>query len=267
MQAALPMYLAPREALDGFWVALAALLREDVACAEADVPAQLSWPDDVHSHWLAPDLLLSQACGYPFVTELANRVQLVGTFAYAASGVQGIDCCSKLICRAGDSRQRLAQFAAATVAFNDTVSQSGYNALRALLAGVASAQPFFDKAVKTGSHYRSIEAVRTGLADMASIDPVSWAHWQRGNPALSAQLRVFAQTPAYPGLPLISALQTAPAVIGALRKALHQLASGAAYAALREPLLITGFKATEAADYQRCLAMQEQAFSLGVRVL
>jgi len=261
------MYFPPREAVEAFWAALAGLLQANAACAGYDIPATLRWPEDVHAQWLKSDLLLSQACGYPFVTMLKGRVQLVGTFAYEAPGVQGIYCRSQLICRADDARQSLAEFAGSTVAYNDTISQSGYNALRALVATTTTQRPFFDKALNTGAHYRSIEAVRTGLADMASIDPVSWAHWQRSNPSLRAGLRVFEQTQPYPGLPLITALETPPAVLDALRTGLHTLAHDAAYAELRGPLLISGFEVTDRAHYQMCVTMQEQALHHGVREL
>jgi ABC-type phosphate/phosphonate transport system substrate-binding protein len=267
MQAALPMYFPPREAVCAFWAALASLLRSDPTLDGYDIPLALSESNDIHAQWLESDVLLSQACGYPFVTQLAGRVQLVGTFAYEAPGVQGICCRSQLICRADDARQRLAEFAGSTVAFNDTISQSGYNALRALVATTSMNHPFFDKAVQTGAHYASIEAVRRGEADMASIDPVSWAHWQRSNPTLAAQLRVFEQTQPYPGLPLISALDTPPAMLQALRTGLHTLAQGKDYAALREPLLISGFEVTHRADYQMCVAMQERALHQGMREL
>jgi ABC-type phosphate/phosphonate transport system substrate-binding protein len=256
MQAALPMYLAPRDALQAFWEAVARLLRADAACAGLDIPQTLHWPNDVHAHWQASDLLLSQACGFPLVTLLAGRVQLVGTFAYQAPGVQGIYCRSQLICRAGDARQTLAQFGGSTLARNDTLSQSGYNALRALLASTTTQHPFFAHELDTGAHYRSIEAVRTGQADMAAIDPVSHVHWLHSHPESAGELRVFGQTEAYPGLPLITALQTPAAVVNALRRALHSVAHDASFHAVRAPLLITGFDATGMADYQVCSEMR-----------
>lgn len=259
MQVALPMYYPPREALTAFWTALAELLRADAANAGLDIPQALSWPSDVHAQWLEDDVLLSQACGFPLVTQLAGKVQLVGTFAYDAPGVEGIYCRSQLICRAEDPRQQLAQFAGSTLAYNDTISQSGYNALRALIASTTTQRPFFAQEMCTGAHYRSIEAVRSGSADMASIDPVSYAHWQRSQPALAAELRVFGQTEAYPGLPLITSRKTSDALLGALRRALQNIASDAAYEAVRAPLLITGFEATDMADYQVCLDMQARA--------
>jgi ABC-type phosphate/phosphonate transport system substrate-binding protein len=267
MQAALPMYFPPREALQAFWAALAGLLRDDGAVAPADIPDTLNHAPDCHAQWLAPDLLLSQACGYPLVTQLAGRVQLVGTFAYDAPGVQGIAGRSPLICRAGDRRRSLAEFAGSTLAFNDTVSQSGFNALRALLANTSRRRPFFAARLQTGAHYQSIAAVREGRADMAALDAVSWALWQRGQPGLAAELQVFGQTDAYPGLPLITSLQTAPPAVAALRRCLQHLATDTALAGLRAPLLISGFEASTLGDYQRCLDMQEQALARGLRTL
>lgn len=268
MQAALPMYFPPAAALQTFWVALADLLRDDPRVTSADIPATLSPSADCHVQWLEGDLLLSQACGYPLVTQLAGRVQLVGTFAYDAPGAEGIQCRSQLVCRASDGRTTLQAFAGSTLAFNDTISQSGYNALRHRVASSTTApRPFFGATVMTGAHYRSIEAVRTGAADLAALDAVSWALWQQSHPELATKLRVFGQTDAYPGLPLITSLQTTPALLAALQKALHHIATNPDHATVRAPLLINGFAVTTLADYQRCLDMQAQALAAGLQQL
>jgi ABC-type phosphate/phosphonate transport system substrate-binding protein len=266
MQAALPMYFPPREALQAFWSAIAVRLRADTTLPDGiEIPAELTWPADVHAHWLDPDLLLSQACGYPLMTFLAGKVQLVGSFAYDAPGVQGMACRSQLICRASDARSTLDAFAGSTLAYNDTVSQSGYNALRALLA--QAPRPFFASTVETCAHYQSIEAVRQGRADMAAVDPVSWAHWQHRHPEQASELKVFGQTHAYPGLPLITSLKTPPALLAALRKALLPVASDSAYLAVRAPLLVSGFVASTLSDYQTCITMQQSAYLRGLRRL
>jgi ABC-type phosphate/phosphonate transport system substrate-binding protein len=194
-------------------------------------------------------------------------VQLVGSFAYDAPGARGTDCRSQLLCRADDARRSLDAFAGSTLAFNDTISQSGYNALRALVSSSTMPRPFFARTAMTGAHYRSIEAVRSGQADMAAVDAVSWALWQQAHPELAPALRVFGQTEAYPGLPLITSVQASPDLLAALRQALHRIATDLAFAAVRAPLLICGFKATTLPDYQRCLDMQEQAFSRGLHTL
>lgn len=268
MQVALPMYFPPREALQAFWTALREGLQADMRMAGTNLPHELSEPQDCHAQWLEPDLLLSQACGFPLVTQLAEKVQVVGSFAYDVPGAAGTDCRSQLLCRAGDARSTLTEFAGSKLAFNDTISQSGYNALRALVANTTTApRPFFAATLPTGAHYRSIAAVRQGLADMAAVDAVSWALWQQAHPTLAGELRVFGQTEAYPGLPLITALQTPAAVLAALRDALQTLATAPAFAALRAPLRISGFAARSLADYQRCSLMQEQAFAKGLHSL
>lgn len=259
MIASLPMYFAPLPAVEAFWSALAAQLPQ-----ECQAPAALTWPSDYTAHWLAPDLLLSQTCGYPLTHALAGRVQLVGTLAYAVTGADGIQCRSQLVCRAQDVRQHLADFASSTLAFNSTDSQSGYNALRALLAQTGAPRPFFRHSLATDSHGKSLECVRQGLADMASVDAVTWALWCEAHPDKARSLRVFGQTEAYPGLPLITALATPPAQVQALRAALQQVASDPATAALRAPLRIAGFAATGLQDYQRCLDMEAAAQAQGL---
>ena len=262
MIAALPMYFAPLAAVEAFWAAVAGQLP-----AELQAPAALTWPSDYPAHWRDPNLLLSQTCGYPLTHALAGQVQLVGTFAYAVAGSQGILCRSQLICRADDARQTLADFASATLAFNSTDSQSGYNALRALVAQTTVQRPFFRHSLATDSHSKSVECVRQGLADMASIDAVTWALWCEANPDKARALRVFGQTAAYPGLPLVTGLHTPVSAVQALQEALGRVATDAAYAAVRAPLKIAGFVATSLADYQSCLDMEAAALGAGVHSL
>lgn len=270
--ASLPMYLAPDAVLAAFWSALAGLLREQLP-AQGDhpqwreaLPATLLWPQDYHAHWLEPQLVLSQACGYPLSTSLRGQVQLVGTFAYGVPHANGIECRSVLVCRSDDARTELPQFDGARLVCNGTDSQSGYNALRYMVAQSAPAMRFAQCTV-SGGHYQSMEAVCAGAADLASIDCVSYALWQRAYPARAAQLRVFGTTESYPGLPLITSLQTPPEVLQALQAALQQLAHDPAWAAVRAPLLINGFEATPLSAYARCLEMEQSAATLGVHTL
>jgi ABC-type phosphate/phosphonate transport system substrate-binding protein len=264
MIAALPMYLPAREQVEALWQALASLLRE---ITEIPVPESLVWPVDYHAHWHEPALLISQTCGFPLSTQLRDKVQVLGAFAYDADGAEGIFCHSQLICRRGDVRTLLTDFAGGTLAYNATDSQSGYNALRALVATTSELRPFFGAAIETGSHGKSIASVISGKADLASIDCVTLALWQRDNRDLAQDVRVFARTPPYPGLPLITGLATTPAVLNTLRSALARLASEPRFEAARAPMLIRGFEPLELADYDRCLEMQAAAAQGGLTKL
>ena len=262
--AALPMYFPPEGTVDAFWQALASLLRTHT---DTHLPAQLTWPADCHAHWENDDFLISQTCGYPLVTELFDKVQVLGAFAYDAPGAHGVHCTSQLICRNTDPRAALADFRGSTLAFNATNSQSGYNALRAGVATLLDTPLFFGSSVAVGSHNKAIEAVRTGAADMAAIDCVTLALWRRNNPGLSTQIRVFDQTDPYPGLPLVTTLNTPPPMVAALRSALAAVAHEERFAAVRAPLLICGFAPLEFADYTPCLQMRALAQARGVEVI
>lgn len=254
MIASLPMYLGPGDSVQALWSKVSDLLTQKLG---EPVPALLNAPQDLHSHWVEPDVLLSQTCGYPLTTTLRNKVQLVGTFAYQAPGTEGIRCRSQLIRRTSDTRATLVKFAGSTLAFNSRDSQSGFNALRALLADIRVSEPFFQTLLETGGHNTSIEWVRTGRADMASVDCVTLELWRRANPALSADITVFEQTAPYVGLPLITSLHTPPHTLAALRECLARVACDAEFAALRAPLLITGFEVTTLDDYAVCLQMEQ----------
>jgi ABC-type phosphate/phosphonate transport system substrate-binding protein len=266
MVAALPMYFPPAGAVEAFWQALAAQLREG-PWPGLPIPAQLSWPTNYHAHWARSDLLLSQTCGYPLTTALHDKVQVLGAFAYNVAGAQGIQCTSQLICRHDDARNTLTGFRGSTLAFNEPDSQSGYNALRALVAEYSNGGPFFGATVAVGSHGNAIESVRSGGADMAAIDCATLALWQRNNPAQAQHIRVFQRTAPYPGLPLVTGLGTPPAAVAALRAGLSAVATQARFAAVRAPLLVCGFTPLELADYAVCLQMRAMASERGVEVL
>ena len=70
-------------------------------------------------------------------------------------------------------------------------------------------------------------------------------------------------TEASPGLPLITALGTSDDVLAALRAALDEVARDPALAWVRAALLLDGFAATVAADYEPILDMERTAASQG----
>lgn len=253
------MYLPPGNAVQTFWTALAGLLAQRL---ERAVPARLDWPQNLHAHWLEPALLLSQTCGYPLSTALRHKVQLVGTFAYQAPGASAISCKSQLVRKSTDPRTLLAHFAGSTLAFNSRDSQSGFNALRALVGETQVQRPFFGAALETGGHFASLEMVRSGQADMAAVDCVSLALWRDTYPEKTSDIAVFAETAQYPGLPLITALNTPPATLLALRECLMTVALDERYAAVRAPLRIIGFEVTRLEDYAVCLHMEKAGVPL-----
>ena len=262
--ASLPMYLANRAAVAALWE----LLRQSLADSGVPrLPLDLTWPDDYHAHWLAPDLLLSQTCGYPFTDDLVGKVQLLGAFAYDAPQCSGIACRSVLVARAEHGNIGLEGFRGLRAAFNTPNSQSGYNAFRALVAPLAAQGRFFGSAIETGGHVASVAAVREGRADLAAIDCVTYAALARFRPHATEGLCVVATTEAYPGLPLITAKGTSATEVALLQNALHALMASAEAAPILQALNIVGFEVPEPGLYQRCVDMRESAQSLGYPLL
>ncbi|WP_336749111.1 phosphate/phosphite/phosphonate ABC transporter substrate-binding protein [Pantoea vagans] len=249
---ALPMYALHPPATRALMQAVVTLL------AQHDTQAQPVWPDDLLAHWRDDRLLLSQTCGYPLVSQLP-AVQLVGTFHYQALGCSGRDYRSWLV--AWNKQATLADFNGQRAVVNSLDSHSGYNALRfvAALQGVT-----FSQLLLSGGHRQSLAALRDSQADIAAIDCVSWALLARYAPDELHGLHIIGETPAAPGLPLITAASTSAARLATLRTTLHQLVSDPAFRAVCDDNLISGFSPVQQGDYQEVLAWEQQAAALGV---
>ena len=200
MIAALPMYdfddlVAANDAL---WAGL----RDGLRAKGLAAPDALTRGTDLWEIWQSPDLLLAQTCGYPFRAHLHPDVTLVGTPDYGIEGCGPGEYCSYFIARQDDTRPDLAAFDGVALAYNEAVSQSGWAAPQNHAASLGLR---FPTGVKTGGHWLTAQAIAAGRADIGAVDAVTWRHLQRVDPMLLQGLRILAQTPPTPGLPLITA--------------------------------------------------------------
>ena len=228
--ASLPMYdlTEIRPAVEILWDGIGARLRD---AGMTGVPPRLTWSGDLYDdHWLHPQLLLSQSCGWPVVDRLDGEVAIVGAFTYAGVSTAQARYRSVLVTRAGDTDRPLT---GRRTAVNGLDSLSGWGSLR------ASVDPL-GPVVVTGAHVRSVEAVRTGAADLACIDGVTWALLHRHRPDAVAGLAEAGRGPEIPCLPLVTSRGDD---VGALPR---RRSAGAR----SEPLLIDGFVPLDEGDYQ-----------------
>lgn len=226
--ASLPMYplVELRAATEALWAGVARRLGASSTLA--------SWELPTDHHWSDPSLLLSQTCGWPLVTSLAGRVRVVGAFRYDAAADDGDgdgdDYRSVVIARAEAAPQRWTE--GTTAAVNSDISLSGWISL-----GAAAGGRWRGPVRWTGGHLASIEAVRGGDADVASIDAVTWALLGVLRPTVVEGFQVVARGPRVPTLPLITAASASDHQLAALREALHlAVTDGSA-----RQLLIRGF--------------------------
>lgn len=217
MIAALPMYDRPETAAahDRLWSLVRAALPPGRAA-----PLGLSRGGDVWAQWRAPDLLLSQTCGYPYRARLHGHVALVATPVWALPCPPG-HYVSVLVVRRDDPRRDLADYAAACLAYNEPLSQSGW---AAPYAHAAARGLRFAHVLHTGSHRAASRAVAEGRADIAALDMVSWHLIRRFDPWAEA-LRVVEETEPTPALPYIAAPALAEGVADALAAGIAALSA------------------------------------------
>lgn len=238
------MAMYPLEALRTTWDQLYGVVARDVV----DAPNGLRWDIDVHDAWLSPQLALGMTCGWPLVTKLQQRVRVVGTFVYAVDGEVGHTYRSVIIAREPATVHDLAD---RTLAFNSTDSLSGYVSMISLLPAVQSA--WSGPTLETGAHLASIDAVRDGRADIASIDAMTWAYTQRDAPGVLDGLVVIDRGPVVPHLPLILPADASDDALADWRTAFADAMRNPALATALDRLMIQGFVPLDAQDYESAL--------------
>lgn len=236
--ASLPMYPFEgwRAATDSFW--------DDVRAALPDLPPLAPWGRDVHELWHDPELVMSQACGWPLITDLAGTVRTVGTFRYRTVDWSGDHYRSVIVGRDGGIGRDLTD---ARAAVNGPDSLSGWVSL-VWFATRGGGGSWPGTVTVTGSHLASLQAVRNGAADIASIDAVTYAHVARDRPELLHGVVPIGHGPTVPCLPVIAAVDADDAWIDAIRAALDGAASRRTDA--NATLMIDGFSPLDTAAYR-----------------
>ena len=266
--AALPMYDYPE--LTAVHAALWASLREALSVAGvAELPTRLTrdWSHrDLRRH---PRLLLGQACEYPLATSCSGYVRLVATPRYTVPGCDGSTLYrSAIVVRAADSAETLADLRGRRCVINERDSNSGMNLLRAAIAPLwGGGSHFFSSVMVSGSHRVSVAAVATGLADVAAIDGVSFAHFQKLDQAVVANLRVLCWSPPSRCPPFVTAAATSDSTLAALRDALADVSVDPRLAHVRERLFLGGMDLNPDPRFVEVLSHERSAAELGYAAL
>ncbi len=244
-----------------YWAMLAESL-SDHGFSSVDIPATLKRDSDPHADWLLPDLLLSQTCGLPYVTQLRGKVTLLGRPHFDIQCEAG-NYFSVIIARRDAEFSNAGDFEGKWIAYNDPRSQSGFSALQNYLSEipVCISRLHF---IQSQSHRNSIKYVAGSIAEIAAIDAVTWELAKRHEPA-AADLKVIAKTKTTPGLPYITSrafTDKRQSINNAISSAFECLP-----AAVRDDLLLVGYKVGNDADYDCILNQWERLAALKMTVL
>ncbi|MEI9915137.1 MAG: PhnD/SsuA/transferrin family substrate-binding protein [Methylovirgula sp.] len=246
-------------ATDAFWCAIAERLKD----AGLPAPASLTRTDDYHATWRDPGLLIGQACGYPVVAHLRSAVEIIATPIYGSLGCESFEHSSFFIVNAKAEHRTLADLRGSVCAVNGFDSNTGMNLLRAAIAPIANGGRFFRSIVVTGAHHKSLEAVAGGHTDLAAIDCVSFAHFQRFEPQLTARVSKIGQSLRTAAPPYITAKKTDPGILRILRESLREVALAPDLKSVRSALNIEGLAFEIDIAYERLLLIEKNAAALG----
>ncbi len=258
----LPMYDWPEveTQTDQLGNLLATLLKDNgINC-----PSTLDRETASSTVWTSGKCLLSQTCGWPFISHLYEHVSLITTPVYDIDGCSGTTHRSRLVCRGNDKRGALAEFKEATVAINELDSQSGHQAMKSALTAASLPAPFFSKGIVSGAHRQSIKLVADGQADICAVDPVSWQFALRYEKAVTDSLRVIGEGPEIPGLPLVCSREFADNMLEAdIARQVENLFAYEIDDEIREDLFIAGAKKLTDEDYRHLTELDRQAKEAG----
>lgn len=220
---------------------------------------------DLHSLWLAPELLVTQTCGYPLMTQLRGQVRVIGRPRYELPHSSQGEHCSLLLARDDNPATQLDAFYDSRGVINGHDSNSGMNLLRERLAPLQRDGRFFASVGISGAHRESLRWLRENRADLSAIDSVTYDYLARFAPQEVAGLRVVTRSAPSPTLPYIGPLGLSDEQVAQIRQAMNQ--------ALRdlpqvvETLAVQEVLPASENDYQVLLDYQQHAASIGYPIL
>ena len=261
-RASLAMYNMPEfeSAKADWWRGLAQAMRSE---GLEDVPERLGDVTDLSAHWTSRDLLFSQTCGYPLTHELAGKVTVVATPGYRCPGCSGTNYTSLILVREDDPSATLADLKGRAAVVNSFDSQSGFSALRSVIAPLSQEGRFFARVGVSGGHHASLAWVHDEQADVCAVDAVTYALADRYRPALTKGLRVLATSPEAPCLPYVTSGGAGEECLLRIRGALFKAMEDPQLRLTREALLMAGVEILPAGAYDRILDLEKQAIAQG----
>ena len=260
--ASLPMYNLPEMAAANaaFWRALS----DELATEGLDgLPPELSFSRPPVPAEIGAATLFSQTCGYPLQTIYRGQYQLLGVPTYDAPGCGEATHRAFVLVRKDASFRKPHDLRGTVFALNSRHSNSGMNLPRLLFARLAGGKPFFGRVIETGGHLASMQRVLSGEADCASIDCLTYVFLQDHRPDFVQGLRVLAETPASPAIPFVTAAETEPQQVAALRRALLRMAAAPNRRPALDALRIRTITPADPEAYRVLMDYERQAAELG----
>ena len=205
------MYDFP-EVRDSTLKLLDALVGALQSCGE-DVHAETpdgSVHEELMNMWRSNHTELSQSCGLPFVEDLHEYVDVIGTFLWTDVSDAHGRYQTVIVAREALNVLNVAELGGLRPVVSNTQSLSGWCSLGVAIAEVTNDSSFVRPFVQSGGHARSLQMLQDNNADFASIDAATFRLLKRHRPKLTNGLRLIGRGPVVPATPLhVSKTRTA----------------------------------------------------------
>ena len=250
MIASLPMYDIPeiRHATDALWQGMARHFRLE---GITQVPHQLVHDRHLSGLWSDGNLFMSQCCGYDVVRRYKDRFQVLATPWFDAPGCSGGDYASTIVVAERSPHRDVVDMLDTVVVINGPESHSGMNALFALVAPHSRNGKFFSEVRISGSHAASLDALKNGDADVASVDCLTYELLGRYRPAAIEGTRPLGLTFAAPAPPYVTQASYSAETVTRMKNALLATFADPTIADARQTLLLDGIELASSGTYAR----------------
>ncbi|WP_459615245.1 phosphate/phosphite/phosphonate ABC transporter substrate-binding protein [Bordetella sp. 2513F-2] len=226
------------------------------------------WPTPIGELWERPGLCPAFMCGWPFVQALRDGRRFVPVAAVVPvwSAYEGLPRYrSEFLVRDAAGWRTLNEAAGSRYGWMVRDSQSGWNAPRAVLAGLAPARGAFFAESKGpyGNPRGLLRALTEGEIDLTAVDGWYLDLLREHDPAALEGLRTLAYTPWTPNPLLVASRDVDTAIVARLSAALLELHADEQGARLLREAGIARCVEPEVESYQSLIDMQAAAESAG----
>jgi len=187
-------------------------------------------------------------CGAPFVEDHDNDgQQLIGVPLFNGRPTYH----SVVLTHERRTETRLIDFRGGVLAYSDRRSNSGF-----LAPGVAlkrhgiDINEYFRLMLNAGNHEGSLEALVSGLADVAAVDEYIWENFQRDQPEAAATLKEVERFGPFPFTPIVAGSQVNSSVIRHMQDALSSMAEDPRGSVVLDGFKLDGFVVRDHRFYQ-----------------
>ena len=201
------------------------------------------------SSWMGTEMYLSQSCGQPFIRELGDAVDVLGTFVWNGISDHLGNYQTHILVRGDYRATMVSELRGARPVINSPQSLSGWCSLGCALAEVTEDRDFVQPYLISHHHWRSLQLLQDGAADVASVDSATFQILRRHRPALVHGLRIIGSGPLIPATPIIVS-KTRNASIDELRALLHRVVESDALATAKHEIGIVGFVDQDRSDFE-----------------